>query len=122
MISIFFPATMPLRSFTASSAPRMPSWPPAAKGPSRVASRPIFTTCWASAVAATATTIVATASIRKHCLVSDVIVSSFVVNAASWLRGWNCPSYLDPASQAPLGGPCAETGDPARPPAENPVG
>src|SRR4029453_6071037 len=122
MISIFLPATMPWPCFTPSAAPRMPSWPPAAKGPSRVASRPILTTCWASAVAATATTIVATASIRKHCLVSNVIVSSFVVNAASWLRGWNCPSYLDPASQAPLGGPCAQTGDPARPPAENPVG
>ena len=43
MISIFLPATMPLRCFTASSAPRMPSWPPAANGPSSVASRPILT-------------------------------------------------------------------------------
>ncbi len=42
MISIFLPATMPLRSFTASSAPRMPSCPPAANGPSSVASRPIL--------------------------------------------------------------------------------
>ncbi len=43
MISILRPATTPPRCFTASSAPRMPSAPPAAKGPSNVASRPIFT-------------------------------------------------------------------------------
>ena len=29
MISIFLPPAMPLRCFSASSAPRMPSWPPA---------------------------------------------------------------------------------------------
>ena len=34
---------MPLRCLTASSAPRMPSAPPAANGPSSVASRPILT-------------------------------------------------------------------------------
>ena len=51
MISIFLPPAMPLRSFTASSAPRMPSWPPAANGPSSVASRPILTVscAWAPA-------------------------------------------------------------------------
>ena len=43
MISILRPATTPLRCCTASSAPRMPSWPPAANGPSSVASRPILT-------------------------------------------------------------------------------
>src|SRR4030095_2438565 len=42
-ISILRPATTPLRWRTASSAPRIPSWPPAANGPSRVASRPILT-------------------------------------------------------------------------------
>ena len=43
MTSIFLPATTPLRSRTAISAPRMPSAPPAANGPSSVASRPILT-------------------------------------------------------------------------------
>jgi hypothetical protein len=33
MISILRPATTPPRCFTASSAPRMPSAPPAANGP-----------------------------------------------------------------------------------------
>jgi hypothetical protein len=41
--SILRPATTPPRSLIASSAPRMPSAPPAANGPSSVASRPIFT-------------------------------------------------------------------------------
>src|SRR5262245_47920593 len=43
IISILRPATTPPRCLTASSAPRMPSAPPAANGPSSVASRPIFT-------------------------------------------------------------------------------
>ena len=57
MISIFLPATMPPRSFTASSAPRMPSCPPAANGPSSVASRPILTVscAWAAAERTVAT-------------------------------------------------------------------
>src|SRR5215207_6225257 len=43
MIWIGRPATTPFLCLTASSAPRMPSAPPAANGPSSVASRPIFT-------------------------------------------------------------------------------
>ena len=43
IISIFLPATTPPRSRIASSAPRIPSAPPAANGPSNVAKTPIFT-------------------------------------------------------------------------------
>ena len=77
MISIFLPATMPPRCFTASSAPRMPSWPPAANGPSSVASRPILTGCWAVAPPATTTARIAAATAAQDsCLLSDFIVSS----------------------------------------------
>ena len=42
MNSIFLPPAIPFFCFRASSAPRMPSWPGAANGPSSVARRPIF--------------------------------------------------------------------------------
>jgi hypothetical protein len=75
--SIFLPATVPPRCFTASSAPRMPSWPPAANGPSSVASRPIFTVCCACALPATTASIAApsTAAFVSRVLV-DTMVSS----------------------------------------------
>ena len=68
MISIFLPPAIPLCCFTASSAPRMPSAPPAANGPSSVASSPIFTVCCAYAAPANeAMTAVAT-SVRTNVL------------------------------------------------------
>src|SRR5262245_35473108 len=78
MISIFLPATMPPRCFTASSAPRMPSWPPAANGPSSVASRPILTTCCCAVAIPARTTVstAATATVHWSRLLGDIIVSS----------------------------------------------
>ena len=78
MISILRPATTPLRWRTASSAPRMPSWPPAANGPSSVASRPILTTgCCAVAIPATTiASTAATAVVHNNRFFGDVIVSS----------------------------------------------
>ena len=66
--SILRPATTPLRSRIASSAPRMPSCPPAANGPSSVASRPIFTglPCCAYATPANAATTAAATSVLTN--------------------------------------------------------
>src|SRR5262249_9592938 len=122
MISIFLPATIPLRCLTASSAPRMPSWPPAANGPSRVASRPILTTCWASAIPATATAHAPAARIRVHCLVSDFIVPSLGCAQPRGYAGEGPGSCLDAAAQPPLRRPRAQTDAGARPPAEQAVG
>jgi hypothetical protein len=88
MISIFLPATVPPRCFTANSAPRMPSWPPAANGPSSVASRPILTTgCCAVATPATtmANAAATAAAVHNIRFFGDVIVSSSLVRP--WGRG-----------------------------------
>jgi hypothetical protein len=73
--SILRPATTPFLSRTASAAPRMPSWPPAANGPSSVASRPIFTglPCCANARPANAATIAAPTSVLVNVLFPDLI-------------------------------------------------
>src|SRR5262245_61171449 len=78
MISIFLPATIPPRCFTASSAPRMPSWPPAANGPSSVASRPILTTCCCAVAIPARTTVstAATTAVHWSRFLDDIIVSS----------------------------------------------
>src|ERR1700712_4290213 len=52
MNSIFLPPAMPFFSFSARSAPRMPSCPGAANGPSSEAKRPIFKTSCACAMPA----------------------------------------------------------------------
>ena len=59
-------ATTPLRCLTASSAPRMPSAPPAANGPSSVASRPILTTCCEYAAPENAARTAAPTSVRTN--------------------------------------------------------
>src|SRR5262249_42811947 len=117
MISIFLPATVPPRCLTASSAPRMPSWPPAANGPSSVASRPIFTVCCCAVAIPAATTASTTASaVHTIRFFGDVIVPSSC-RAASQAAVVDLPllrhAFAEPHLQIPT---CVH------PPAEQAVG
>ncbi len=82
--SIFLPPAMPFFWISASSAPRMPSWPPAAKGPSSVASRPTFSVSCAIADPANAANTAAAAIDLANILLPCFTSSS----------GWN--ARLDP--------------------------
>src|SRR5262245_17264798 len=126
MTSIFLPATVPPRCLTARSAPRMPSWPPAANGPSRVASRPILTTgAWAVAPPATTTaSTTAATAVNNSRLSSDFIVSSSWVCAAQGPRWWTplSTSRPRPAGQPGRLEPRVQISASASPPAEQPIG
>src|SRR6478609_4659827 len=107
--SIFLPPAMPFLSFSARSAPRMPSWPGAANGPSSEASRPTFKVSWACARPPIAISAAPARMLRPKILLPLLMSRSFfssmnAATAAGGERGAQTMAQALPEAQQTVGG------------------